>query len=80
MGLALFAFIVVFLLIGSAGLLIFYRATMMQRISAVVTPRAEQVGGLYSRLQGRVSLGGMVQQFQQVLPKSQAEVSVMQHA
>jgi tight adherence protein C len=78
MGFAAFTFFVIFLLIASGGLLLFYREAMLQRISAVVTPRAEQVGGLYSRLQGRVSLGGMVQQFQRILPRTQAEVSVMQ--
>jgi tight adherence protein C len=78
MGFAAFTFFVIFLLIASGGLLLFYRGAMLQRISAVVTPRAEQVGGLYSRLQGRVSLGGMVQQFQRILPRTQAEVSVMQ--
>ena len=38
MGLALFAFIAIFLLIGSAGLLMFYRAAMMQRLSAAIAP------------------------------------------
>ena len=77
MGFAAFTFFVIFLLIASGGLLLFYREAMLQRISAVVT-RADQVGGLYSRLHGRVSLGGMVQQFQRILPRTQAEVSVMQ--
>ena len=78
MGFAAFTFFVIFLLIASGGLLLFYRGAMLQRLSAVVTPRAEQVGGVYSRLQRHVSVGGMVQQFQRVLPRSQAEVSVMQ--
>ena len=39
MGIAVFSFVVMFLLIGSGGLLLFYRAAMLQRISAVVTPR-----------------------------------------
>ena len=41
MGLALFSFIAVFLLIGSAGLLLFYRAAMLERLSAVISPRSE---------------------------------------
>jgi tight adherence protein C len=77
MGFAAFTFVVIFLLIASGGLLLFYRATMLQRISAVVTPRTVQ-GGLFSRLQRRVSVGGMVQRFERVMPKSQAEVSVVQ--
>ena len=42
MGLALFAFIAIFLLIGSAGLLMFYRAAMLQRLSAVISPHSEE--------------------------------------
>jgi tight adherence protein C len=77
MGFAAFTFVVIFLLIASGGLLLFYRATMLQRISAVVTPRTAQ-GGLFRRLQRRVSVGGVVQRFERVMPKSQAEVSVVQ--
>lgn len=77
MGFAAFTFFAIFLLIASAGLLIFYRAAMQQRVSAVITPRATQ-GGLVSRLQKRVSVGGVVQRFERVVPRSQAEVSVVQ--
>ncbi len=77
MGFAAFTFFVIFLLIASGGLLLFYRAAMLQRISAVVTPRTAQ-GGLFSRLQRRVSVGGVVRRFERVMPKSQAEVSVAQ--
>jgi tight adherence protein C len=77
MGFAAFTFVVIFLLIASGGLLLFYRAAMLQRISAVVTPRTAQ-GGLFRRLQRRVSVGGVVQRFERVMPKSQAEVSVVQ--
>jgi tight adherence protein C len=78
MGFAVFTFLVIFLLIASGGLILFYREAMLQRISAVVTPRARQTGGLFGSLQRRVSVGGVVQQFQRVLPRSQAEVSVTQ--
>ena len=78
MGFAAFTFLVIFLLIASGGLILFHREAMLQRISAVVTPRGKQTGGLYGRLQRRVSVGGVVQQFQRVLPRSQAEVSVTQ--
>ncbi len=44
MGFAAFAFLVIFLLIASGGLLLFYREAMLQRISAVVTPRVKQPG------------------------------------
>ena len=80
MGLALFAFIAVFLLIGSAGLLIFYRATMMQRLSAAISPELEG-GSWWSRLKinrAGSSLKAVVQPFEKVLPKSTQEVSVAQ--
>jgi tight adherence protein C len=77
MGFAAFTFFVIFLLIASGGLLIFYRAAMLQRVSAVVTPRATP-GGPFRRLQRRVQVGGVVQRFERVVPKSQAEVSVIQ--
>ena len=57
MGFAAFTFFVIFLLIASGGLLLFYRAAMLERISSVVTPRARQAGGLYGSLQRRVSVG-----------------------
>jgi tight adherence protein C len=74
-----FTFFVIFLLIASGGLLLFYREAMLQRISAVVTPRGKQ-GALLSTIQkaGFSSFGGMVGQLERVLPKSQAEVSVVQ--
>jgi tight adherence protein C len=80
MGLALFAFVAVFLLIGSAGLLIFYRAAMMQRLSAVISPHSEQENWL-SRLRAKGaghSIKAVVQPFEKVLPKSSQEISVTQ--
>jgi tight adherence protein C len=77
MGFVAFTFFVIFLLIASGGLLLFHREAMLQRISAVVTPRASQ-GGRFSTLRARFSVGGVVQRFERILPKSQAEVSVME--
>lgn len=78
MGFVAFTFIVIFLLIGSGGLLLFYREAMLQRISEVVTPRGKQ-GALLSTLHlTGSSLGGMVEHMERILPKSQAEVSVVQ--
>jgi tight adherence protein C len=79
MGIAAFTFIVIFLLIASGGLLLFYREAMLQRISAVVTPRAKQTKTLLNTIQQtRFSLGGMVEHLERVLPRSQAETSVVQ--
>jgi len=80
MGLALFAFLAIFLLIGSAGLLIFYRAAMMQRLSAVIAPHADGEGW-WSRFKPNragESIKAVVQPFDKVLPKSPQEVSVAQ--
>ncbi len=79
MGFVAFTFFVIFLLIASGGLLLFYREAMLQRISAVVSPRGKQ-GALLSTIQraGFSSFGGMVEHLERVLPKSQAEVSVVQ--
>src|SRR6516225_2063280 len=75
---AAFTFCVIFLLIASGGLLLFYRETMLQRIAEVVTPQGKH-GALLNTLQlTRSSLGGIVGQLERVLPKSQAEVSVIQ--
>jgi tight adherence protein C len=78
MGFVAFTFLVIFLLIASGGLLLFYRQAMVQRISAVVTPRGKRGPLLSTLLQTSSSFGGMVGQLERVLPKSQAEVSVVQ--
>jgi tight adherence protein C len=78
MGFAVFSFIVIFLLIASGGLLLFYREAMLKRISAVVTQRAERKSLSDTLQKTGSSLGIMVEQFERVLPKSQAEVSVVQ--
>jgi tight adherence protein C len=80
MGLALFAFLAIFLLLASAGILIFYRAAMMQRLSAVIAPHAEQESWLDRLKIKRAgdSLRAVVQPFDKVVPKSSQEVSVTQ--
>ena len=42
MAFAIISFIVAFLLIGSGGLLIFYRDTIQERISSALYPRANK--------------------------------------
>jgi tight adherence protein C len=78
MGLAAFSFFVVFLLVASAGLLLFYREAMLQRISAVVTPRNKRVSIRSTIQHAQSSLGEMMGQMERVLPRTQAEVSVTQ--
>lgn len=76
--LAAFTFLVVFLLVGSGGLILFYREAMIQRIGSVISPREKQ-RGVMSTLQSTGSaLTNVVGQFERVMPKSEAEASVIQ--
>lgn len=77
MGIAIVAFCVMFLLIASGGLLLFYREAMLQRISDVINPNSKPKTLLSSIQDSGFSLGGMVGHFDSVLPKSQQEVSVV---
>jgi tight adherence protein C len=80
MGLALFTFIAIFLLIGSAGLLVFYRAAMMQRLSAAITPHGgeESWWSRFKPKRAGESIKAAIKPFDKVLPKSPHEVSVAQ--
>src|ERR1700744_4351424 len=73
---AAFSFVVVFLLIASGGLLLFYRQAMVQRISSVVAARPQRGDLLNTLQQTGSSLGEMVERLDRVLPKSEAEVSI----
>ncbi|MGD0628881.1 MAG: type II secretion system F family protein [Terracidiphilus sp.] len=77
MGLSILAFAVLFLLIASGGLLLFYREAMLQRISEVINPGSKPKTLLSSIQQSGFSIGGVVEHFDNVIPKSQAEVSVV---
>ena len=76
MGFEIFTFGVVFLLIVSGGLLLFYREEMIQRITEVITPHPKQKSILSTIQQTGLSIGGVVEHFENILPKSKAEVSV----
>ena len=80
MWIALGSFVVVFLLIASFGMLVFYREAMLQRIAEVINPAAakKKPKSLLETIQQTgISIGGVVEHFEQVLPKSQAEVSIV---
>jgi tight adherence protein C len=78
MRIEIFTFCVIFLLIVSGGLLLFYREEMLQRISEAINPhpKAKQKSLASAIQQTGVSIGGVVEHFENVLPKSQAEISV----
>jgi tight adherence protein C len=74
---AIFTFCVVFLLIVSGGLLLFYREEMLQRITDVINPHPKPKSILATIQQTGISIGGVVEHFENVLPRSQAETSVV---
>lgn len=77
MGIAVISFLVVFALITSGGLLLFYRQATLQRMSSVVTSRPE-LTEVSNKSRGKgLWLGGVVEQLERVVPKSQSEVSVV---
>jgi tight adherence protein C len=78
MAFAIIAFLVAFLLIGSGGLLIFYRDKIQERISSALYPRAKQKTITTTLEETRHVIGGVVEHFEKILPRSQAEISVVQ--
>jgi len=78
MGLAVASFFAIFLLLVSGGLLIFYRETIQQRIATAINPRPKQRSLKGTLTDTRQMLGDVVEHFERVLPRSAAEVSVVQ--
>ncbi len=80
MMLPLVAFAVVFVLVTSGGMLLFYRPDIFKRLSSVVSPASAQPGGLHRfwHFGFKTSVAGIVTPFQKVLPRSPEEVSVVQ--
>ena len=78
MQMAIISFVAIFLLIGSGGLLLFYRQAMIQRIAGVVSPRSKRADFMDTIQQTRSSLGGMVERLDRVMPKSATEVSIQE--
>lgn len=78
MGFVVITFLCVFLLLGSAGLLLFYRGAMVKRISSIVTQRKQERTLVETLQQTGSSLGVVVEKFEKVIPKTQAEVGVVQ--
>jgi tight adherence protein C len=77
MGFAIFTFGCVFLFIASAGLLLFYRGAMAKQI-ALITHRKNERTLAATLQQTSASLGVVVEKFERVIPKTQAEASVVQ--
>jgi len=76
MGIVAISFCAIFALVATGLLLMFYREAMIQRVSEVVNPRPKKSDILNSTQQIGSSIGGIVEQFNRVLPKSEAELSI----
>jgi tight adherence protein C len=74
---AIITFGVVFLLIVSGGLLLFYREEMIQRIAEAINPHPKPKSLLNTIQETGLSIGGVIGHFENVLPRSHAEVSVV---
>jgi tight adherence protein C len=79
MGVAVLTFVVIFILISSAGLLLFYREAMVQRLSGLVTPgqKRASIFGTLQRTSASLS-SNMMGQLERLVPRSQSELSVVQ--
>jgi tight adherence protein C len=78
MTLAVLTFLAVFLLIGAGLALLFYRESMIKRIREAVNPQVKEKPKNLTAVikQTGFSVGQIVERFEQVLPKSEQEVSV----
>jgi tight adherence protein C len=74
---AIFAFLAVFLLIASGGLLLFYREVMLQRISEVIHPRPKEksIGSVVQN--AKSSIGSLMESVENLMPRSKQESSVV---
>ena len=78
MTIVIVAFLIVFLLIASGGVMLFYREQMTQRLTAVISTEEKQSKTLRQTIQqSGFSIGGAMAHLD-IIPKSQAEVGVMQ--
>lgn len=78
MGFVILTFCCVFLLIASAGVLVFHRAALAKRISSIASQPKQERSLVATLQQTGSSLGVVVEKFEKVVPKTQAEVSVAQ--
>ncbi len=77
MGFAFVTFLVVFLLLASGGLLLFYREVMLKRISEAINPNPKQKSLTTVLERTKSSINQVVERFDKIMPKSEKEVSVV---
>ena len=74
---AILAFVAIFVLVGSVGVLMFYREAALERISQVINPRRKQKTLAETFQNTGSSIGNVVKRFENLMPKSDQEVSVI---
>lgn len=74
---AILAFVAIFVLVGSIGVLMFYREAALERISQVINPRPKQKTLAETFQNTGSSIGNVVKKFENLMPKSEKEVSVI---
>ncbi len=80
MTLPLVVFAAVFLLLATGGLLLFYRDAALKRLASVIPSSSAGDAGLgrLRRIRSKTSVSRLVTPFEKMLPRSVAEVSVIQ--
>jgi len=78
MGIAIIAFLIIFLLVATGGVLLFYREQMSKRLAAAIAPEAKPSSWVETLQQSGFTLSGVVEHLERVIPKSQAEIGVAQ--
>jgi len=78
MEIEIFAFLAIFILIASGGLILFYRERVIQRLSAAIAQNQERGNLTKTIQQSGFSLAGVASHLDKVIPKSQAEIGVTQ--
>jgi tight adherence protein C len=74
---AILAFVAIFVLVGSIGVLMFYREAALERISQVINPQPKQKTLAETFQNTGSSIGNVVKRFENLMPKSDKEVSVI---
>jgi len=74
---AILAFVAIFVLVGSIGVLMFYREAALERISQVINPQPKQKTLAETFQNTGSSIGNVVKRFENLMPKSEKEVSVI---
>ncbi len=77
MVLTIIAFFAAFLLLASGGLLLFYREALPQRIAEAINTRPKKQSMMNTIRDTGFSIGGAVEHFEHLLPKSQAEIGIV---